>query len=116
MWYYILKVLISSVLIVLISEISKRNSLFAGIIASLPLVSILAIIWLYIDTKDIEKVSELSSSIFWFVIPSLALFISLPIFLKNGFTFYISLIFSSIITIFCYYLMILILDYFGINI
>ncbi|WP_324171849.1 DUF3147 family protein [Sulfurimonas sp.] len=115
MGYYILKILISAILIVIISEVSKRNSLFAGIVASLPLVSILAMIWLYIDTKDVAKVSELSSSIFWFVIPSLALFISLPIFLKYGFSFYSSLFFSSFITIGCYYLMILVLDYFRIN-
>lgn len=115
MGYYLLKILISAILIVVISEVSKRNPLFGGIIASLPLVSILAIIWLYVDSQDINKVAGLSYSIFWFVIPSLSLFISFPLLLKYGFNFYLSLIFSSMITIGCYYLMILILDYFEIK-
>lgn len=80
--YYLIKVLISAILIVLISEISKRNSLISSILASIPLVSVMAFIWIYIDTKNLETISKLSISIFWLVIPSLILFISLPILLK----------------------------------
>lgn len=75
--YYLIKVLISAILIVLISEISKRNSLISSILASIPLVSVMAFIWIYIDTKNLETISKLSISIFWLVIPSLILFISL---------------------------------------
>ena len=75
MVYYVLKFFISALLIVAISEISKRYSLAAGILASLPVVSVLAMIWLYIDTSSVEKVSKLSTSIFWMVLPSLSLFI-----------------------------------------
>lgn len=64
MTYYILKIVITTFLIVLISEIAKRSSLMGAILASVPLVSVLAMIWLYIDTKDIAKISTLSSSIF----------------------------------------------------
>ena len=83
MWYYIIKVLVSAVLIVAISEISKRSSFWGGILASVPLVSVLAFIWLYIDTKSVEKISQLSYSVFWLVIPSLSLFITLPLLLKK---------------------------------
>ena len=88
MVYYILKVLVSSVIIVLISEISKRSSMAGSILASLPLMSLMAFIWMYIDTKDVQKISSLSSGIFWLVIPSLLLFIILPYLLKKQVSFW----------------------------
>jgi len=113
--YLIIKVAITAVLIVAISEISKSNTLIASILASIPLVSVLAMIWLYQDTKDINKISELSVGIFWLVIPSLALFITLPLLLKQGLNFYLSLLISIGITATCYYLMVIVLEQFGIK-
>jgi len=115
MAYYLVKVIITTVLVVLISEIAKRSSYAGAILASVPLVSVLAMIWLYIDTKDMSKVSALSTSVFWLVIPSLALFISLPVLLKQGFNFYICIALSILITIICYWIMLHILQYFGIK-
>lgn len=112
--YYAIKVLISAILIVAISELSKRSSLIGAILASIPLVSIMAFIWMYIDTKNVEAISKLSISIFWLVIPSLVLFISLPIFLKY-FNFYLALVSSIILTIGAYYCMIFILEKFNIS-
>jgi hypothetical protein len=114
MLYYVLKLVISAVLIVAISEISKRYSLTAGILASLPIVSVLAMIWLYIDTASIQKVSKLSTSIFWMVLPSLSLFLMLPLLLKNKVAFYPALIISSLVMVVLYYVMILVLRKFGI--
>ena len=116
MAYYIVKIVITTILIVLISEISKRNSLIGAILASVPLVSVLAMMWLYIDTRNIEKISVLSTSIFWLVIPSLALFISLPLLLKQGIDFYLSMTLSILITIVCYWLMITVLGHYGVKI
>ena len=79
MTYYLVKLVISAVLIVAISEIARRSSFLGAILASIPLVSVLAMIWLYVDTKDVDKVTSLSSGIFWLVLPSLALFIAVPI-------------------------------------
>ena len=115
MIYTIIKILITSGLVVAVSEIAKRSSMMAGILASIPLISVLGFVWLYIDTKDVEKISSLSTSIFWLVIPSLALFVTLPILLKKGFGFYPSLGIATSITVVCYYLMILILGKFGIK-
>jgi hypothetical protein len=115
MTYYIIKVLISAIMIVLVSEIAKRSSLLGGIFASIPLISVLAMIWLYSDTKDIMQVSSLATSVFWLVIPSLALFVSLPVLLKNGMGFYLSMGVSIIITILSYYIMIYLLGKFGVN-
>ena len=115
MGYYIIKVIISAILIVAISEISKRSSLIGAVLASVPLVSVLAMIWLYIDTKDVARVTALASDIFWLVLPSLALFIALPLLLKQGFNFYLSMGISILLTIGCYWLMVSALDRVGIE-
>lgn len=115
MIYYIIKVAISATLIVAISEVSKKSSLIGGILASVPLVSVLGMIWLYIDTKSVEEISQFSTSVFWLVIPSLSLFIVLPILLKLKLSFYIALPVSLIVMVFFYYLMIYVLGKFGIN-
>ena len=113
--YTFIKILVTSGLVVAVSEIAKRSSLMAGVLASIPLVSVLGFFWLYYDTKDLEKISNLSTSIFWLVIPSLALFITLPIFIKRGIEFYPSLLISIALTVFCYYMMILFLGKIGIK-
>ena len=66
-------------------------------------------IWLYIDTKDVAKVSALASSVFWLVIPSLALFVTLPVLLKQGMNFYLSMSISILVTIVCYWLIVTVL-------
>lgn len=115
MAYYIVKIIVTTALVVLISEIAKRSSLIGAILASLPLVSVLAMMWLYIDTSDVEKVSTLSSSIFWLVIPSLVLFLLLPVLLKTGLNFYLSMSLSVVATMVSYWMMIVILNYSGIK-
>ncbi|WP_150304558.1 DUF3147 family protein [Pseudomonas saliphila] len=115
MIYYIAKVAVTAVLVVLISEISKRSSFVGAVLASVPLTSVLAMLWLYIDTGDAGRVTELASSIFWLVLPSLALFVALPIFLAHGVNFYLSLGVSIGITAICYLLMVVVLRHYGIE-
>lgn len=105
MYYYITKIVVSALLIVLISEISKRSSLLGAVFASIPLISVLAILWIYIDTKNVEQISSLSTSIFWLVLPSLVFFIALPVFLKYQINFYVSLFSSISIMVLCYLFM-----------
>ena len=100
----VIKLLLSSGIIVIVSEIAKKNTFIGGLIASIPLVSVMAMVWLYIDTKDIENINALSKSILWMVVPSLALFISLPVLLKSGVNFYISMGISILVTMGCYWL------------
>jgi hypothetical protein len=109
------KLIITTLLIVAISEISKRNTLAAALLASIPLVSVLAILWLYIETHDVSKVAALANGVFWLVIPSLAFFISLPALLKLGLNFYLSMGLSIAISAACYWLMVYILPLFGIK-
>ena len=115
MKYIFLKIIISSGIITLVSEISKKSSFIGGLVASIPLISVLSMIWLYIDSKDIGKIKNLSTSIFWMVIPSLILFLSLPILINIGFNFWYSLIIAIILTIVFYILTIFILSHYGIE-
>ena len=91
MTYTLLKFAISAAVLVAVSEISKRISFAGGLLASLPLTSLLAFVWLWRDTHDSAKISALSTSIFWLVLPSLVLFIVLPVLLKRGLAFWPSL-------------------------
>jgi len=113
--YYLVKVALTTVLIVAIAEIAKRSSFVGALLASVPLISVLAMVWLYIDTKDVMKVSALAMSIFWLVLPSLALFVTLPLLLKQGVNFYLSISIAIVVTIGCYGLMVTALTHFGVK-
>lgn len=113
--YYLVKIIISALLIVAISEIAKRSSFIGGLIASLPMISILAFLWLYVDTRSLEKVSALSQSIFWLVLPSLSLFLALPWLLRKTENFYLSLGLSVVIMLGLYAVMVLALRRFGVE-
>jgi len=113
--YYITKLIITTLLIVLISEISKRSSLAGAILAAIPLVSILAMTWMYIDTSDSTKAVEFSQNIVWLIAPSMTLFIAFPLLIKKGLGFYPSMLISIVMTIFAYYSVIYLLEKFGIR-
>ena len=95
---YAIKIGLSAVVLVAVAEIAKRSSFWAAALASLPLTSLLAITWLYLDTGDTQKIAALSQSIFWLVIPSLLLFILLPLMLRAGWGFWVSLATASCCT------------------
>jgi len=115
MLYAAFKLAITALLIVAISEIAKRSSLMGAVLASIPLVSVLGMTWLYIDTQDAEKVANLAAGIFWLVLPSLALFIALPVLLRLGVNFTLSMGVSIALTVAAYFLMIVMLGKFGIR-
>ena len=116
MIYILIKILITTLAVVFVSELAKRSSLLAGLIASIPLTSFLAFMWLYWETKDSQKVIDLSYSIMLMIIPSLTFFIILPFALKLHVSFIISMALSSIITALVYWLFFALLNKFGINI
>jgi hypothetical protein len=115
MLYTAIKVLITAVLVVAISEAAKRSTVLGGIVASLPLTSLLAFIWLYGETGDSGKIASLSVSIFWYVLPSLVLFIALPMLLARGIDFWLSLLIASALTFAAYLLMTALLARFGVT-
>lgn len=105
MTYFILKAALSGLLIAIISEIARRYPSFGGLIASLPLISLMAIIWLWRDTGgDVAQVSAHARATLWYVIPSLPFFLILPALLERNVHFWLSLAVASIIAI-CLYLL-----------
>lgn len=102
MGYFLTKTFITALIVAAISELSRRYTVWAALLASLPLTSILAFIWVYLDTKDSGKIIELSYSVFWLVLPSLAFFIILPSLLKAGLGFTIAMAISITVTAILY--------------
>ena len=100
--YFFLKTIISAIIIVAVSEIAKKYTWTAAIIVSLPLTSLLAFVWLYWDTKDYQKVIDLSYSTLVMSIPSFTFFIVLPVLLKFKQNFVFSLMISIISTALAY--------------
>lgn len=96
---FFLKVLLSALLIGGIAEISRRSSTLAGMLAALPLISVISMVWIYHDTHDVRAIASFSWSVFWYVIPSLILFVLLPVLLvRFQFSFYLALFLSCAAT------------------
>lgn len=115
MLYYLLKIALSAVLIVAISEIAKRHSGFAALVASLPITSVLAFIWLRVEATPTAQIATLSEQIFWLVLPSLILFLAFAALLKHGINFWLSLSVAIAATACAYLLLIAILKRYGIT-
>ena len=116
MTYYLLKLFISAGIIVAVSEIAKFNAPLGALIKSLPLVSLLAILWIYLETQDTQKIAELSSATFWLVLPTLPMFLALPALLRAGWGFYPALALSVAIMVACYAVALPVLARFGMSI
>ena len=115
MLYLITKALLSGVIIMAASEAAKRSPAYGALIVSLPLISILAMIWLWRDTGDNERIAALSEGTFWLVLPTLPMFLVLPAMLRNGFAFWTALAISCALTVALYLVAVWLLPKLGIN-
>ena len=115
-WQYAAKVLVTAIVVVAVSEIGKRSSFWGAVLASLPLTSLLAFVWLHLDGGKAEQVAGLSTGIFWLVLPSLVLFLLLPVLLRAGVQFWIALAVSCAATALAYAGMVAVLSRFGIRV
>lgn len=115
MLFMVLKAAISGVIIMLVSEIAKRSPAFGALIASLPLVSILAMMWLWGETQDRTRLADHAEATFWYVLPSMPMFLVLPALLRVGMNFWLSLGLSCLLTLVLYGAMVWTLPKFGIR-
>lgn len=115
MVYLVLKALLSGAIVAAVSEISKRYPGFGGLVASLPLVSVLGMIWLWRDTHDPERMAAHAIGTFWFVLPSLPMFLLIPALLRRGIGFWPSLAGGCALTVALYAAMTLIGPRFGLR-
>jgi hypothetical protein len=99
---FLVKTLITALIIAGASELAKRYTLASALLVSLPLTSILTLIWIYYDSKDTQQIVTMSYSIFWLVIPSLAFFLVLPALIKLNLQFVPAIALSCIVTAILY--------------
>jgi len=104
MFFYILKILITALIVVAASEIAKEKSLLAGLLVSLPTITVLTLIWLYWDTHDLQKVKDLTNNTLLMILPSLTFFIFFPILINFEINFVLSMILASILTAISYWI------------
>ena len=116
MAWYIIKIALTAVVIVVVSEISKRLPLLGSLIASLRLISVLGMIWIYQETKDNQKLISHAEGTFWYVLPSLPMFLVMPWMMKKGISFYLSLGAGILLTVILYVIMTKLLSRFGLSI
>lgn len=102
MLYLAIKALISGVIVAAVSEIAKRSPAFGALVASLPLVSVLAIIWLWRDTTDTVRIANHAEATFWYVLPSLPMFLVIPALLRAGIGFWPALGLGCALTVLLY--------------
>ncbi|WP_149586653.1 DUF3147 family protein [Tabrizicola flagellatus] len=105
MSYFALKAILSGILIAAISEIARRSPGFAALVASLPLVSILGMIWLWRDTGDGTRIASHAEATFWYVLPSLPMFLILPWLMRQGLGFWLALGIGCAVTVGLYFLL-----------
>ena len=114
MAWIITKYLLTAGMVVLISEVAKRSDRLGGFIAALPLMTLLTLVWLYIENQPEEKIANHAYYTFWYVIPTLPMFLLFP-FLLPKLGFWLTLVASTLVTIICFGLFALVMKGFGID-
>ncbi len=104
MIYIAVKTMLTALIIVAVSEVAKRYTTAAALLAALPLTSLLAMIWIYMDTGDSAKIADLSVGIFWLVLPTLCFFLILPMLIRHEINFWLSMVISCSVMIIIYLL------------
>ncbi|HEX8215576.1 MAG TPA: DUF3147 family protein [Allosphingosinicella sp.] len=102
MLYLFIKAALSGIIVAAVSEIARRNAGLGGLLASLPLVSVLGMIWLWRDTGDSVRMAAHAEATFWYVLPSLPMFLLIPLLLRHSFSFWSALAIGCIVTMALY--------------
>lgn len=102
MIYFILKAVLSGLLIAAVSTIARRSPSVGALVASLPLISVLGMIWLWRDTHDRARMAAHVGATFWYVVPSLPMFLLIPALLRAGMPFYLALLLGCLLTVVLY--------------
>lgn len=115
MLYLAIKAALSGLIIAAVSEIAKRWPGFGALVASLPLISILGMLWLWNDKPDTANMAAHVEATFWYVLPSLPMFLLIPFLLRKGVGFYPALLSGCALTIALYLAMTLVGPRFGLK-
>ena len=113
--FVLLKLGISAALVALISELGKKQPALAALVASLPLVSVLAMSWMYAERVGSERIAAHSQATFWYVLPSLPMFLVLPALLRRGIGYPLAMLACIVITTLLYLLAVRVAAQFGVS-
>lgn len=106
MGYLLLKAALSGIIIAVVSEVARRAPGLGALIASLPLISVLGMIWLWRDTADPVRMADHAYATFWFVLPSLPMFLLIPYLLRQGVSFWVAMVSGCVVTVVLYLTMV----------
>jgi hypothetical protein len=115
MLYLAVKAIVSGIIIAIVSEVARRSPGWGALIVSLPLVSILGMLWLWRDTHDPVRLAAHAQATFWFVLPTLPMFLLVPALLRQGLSFWTALAAGCALTVLLYLAMTLIGARFGLR-
>lgn len=102
MAYFLVKALLSGLIVAVVATIARRYPGLGALVASLPLISVLGMIWLWRDTPDPAIMASHARATFWFVLPSLPMFLLIPVLLERGWSFWLALLAGCALTILLY--------------
>lgn len=114
MLWIVTKYLLTAAIVVLVSEVAKRSDKFGALVAALPTVTILALVWMYIEGQGAEKLSNHAFYTFWFVVPTLPMFLLFP-YLLSKYSFWTTLMLSCLISVICFAIVNVVAKCFGVN-
>ena len=99
---FTIRAILSGIIIALIAVIGRKAPAVGALIASLPLISVLGMLWIYQETSDVQRIASHAEATFWLVLPSLPMFLLLPAMLRHGFGFYLALALNVALTALLY--------------
>ena len=113
-FYLVGKYLITALVVVVVSELAKRSGRIGGLVAALPLVTVLTLVWMQIETRNTDAISQHAWYTFWYVVPTLPMFLLFP-WLQRLLGFWLALGASAVLTVILFFLWALLLRRFGIS-
>jgi len=113
MAYLLAKYLLTAAVIVAVSELARRSDRLGALVAALPLVTVMTLIWLYVEQQPVDKIANHAWYTFWYVIPTLPMFLVFP-FLLPRLGFWLSLSICILITFACFWIFAMLLRRYGI--
>ena len=114
-WPLVARAVVAGLMIALIAEVGRRLPAMGALIASLPLVSVLGMMFLWSVKPDAENMAVHSAATFWYVLPSLPMFLVIPVLLRHGVNFWLCLVLGCLLTVALYLLMMQVGPRFGLK-
>jgi uncharacterized membrane protein (GlpM family) len=111
----IVKYALTAFVIVLVSEVAKRSDKLGALISSLPFVTILVMIWLYVEKQGSRKIGDHAYYTFWYVLPTLPMFLVMPWLMTKGVNFWVSLAICALVTVVCFVVTAIVARRFGVD-